>query len=207
MQNSVVSTTASEYITALAGPSSVPGGGGAAALCGALGAALGAMAASLTKGKKKFAEHAERLEQIQNEMTQYAAELVALADADAEAFAPLAEAYKLPADYPDRADILERGLNAAAAVPMKLLELSVRALAVQRELLDRCSVLVISDVGVGAAACRAAAGGALLNVRANTRLMQNKEAAAQLDEKSRQLARQAFEQADYIYNTVVERLG
>lgn len=207
MSDAVSSMTTAQFAKALASPAPVPGGGGACAVCGALGASLGAMAAALTKGKKKFAEHAERLDQLESSLGHLSDELVALADADAEAFAPLAEAYKLPADYPDRAAILEQRLCAAAAVPMRMLEACYETLDILRELSEKCSVLVISDVGVAAAQCRAAAGGALLNVRANTRLMQNKETAAALDKKSSELARSAFELADLIYKSVVERLG
>lgn len=85
-----------EFLDVLSSKEPVPGGGGASALAGALGNALGQMVSNLTIGKKKYAlvedeikELAERMKGIQGQFTQ-------LADQDAKVFAPLAKCYSLP---------------------------------------------------------------------------------------------------------------
>jgi len=84
------------FLDELASSAPVPGGGGASAACGALAAALASMVANLTTGKKKYAQYEDDIQRILREAEAKRKELVSLADADAEAFAPLAKAYSLP---------------------------------------------------------------------------------------------------------------
>ncbi len=84
------------WTDALASKAPVPGGGGASALAGALAAALGQMVANLTVGKKRYADVEEEMQQSLFALNILQMELMALADKDAEVFAPLAAAYGLP---------------------------------------------------------------------------------------------------------------
>ena len=77
------------FLERLASSAPTPGGGGAAALCGALGIALGNMVGSLTLGKKKYADVQEDITALNSRAEALRADFVALIDADAEAFAPL----------------------------------------------------------------------------------------------------------------------
>ena len=123
----------SEFTAALASSSPTPGGGGASALAAALGASLGCMVGELTVGKPKYAANEPRLRELIAEAESLRERLLALVDADAKAFLPLAEAYRLPKEAPGRGAVMEKCLTDAAAVPMEILELSCRVIALQEE--------------------------------------------------------------------------
>ena len=176
------------FLNQLSSKAPTPGGGGASALLGAVGTSLASMVANLTSGKKKYAV--------------LTAELEALIDRDAEAFAPLAAAYGIPKGEPGRDETLEAALHTAAQVPLEILKTLVRAVPILEELLEKGSTLAVSDVGVAAAACRAAAQGAALNVYINTKLMKDRAYAAVLDVQTQELAQQADRRCDAVYQQV-----
>ena len=93
--------TIQEFLAVLSSKAPVPGGGGASALAGALGNALGQMVANLTIGKKRYADVEEEICGLLMRMEGLQAEFVRLADRDAEVFAPLAQCYSLPAATPE----------------------------------------------------------------------------------------------------------
>ena len=157
------------FTAELASPAPVPGGGGVTALLGALSAALCAMTANLSCGRAKdpavrdaLAETAERAESLRQRQ-------LALIDADAEAFAPLAQAYALPKDTPDRAEILRQLSLQAGDVPLAMLHLCADTTQLLEQLLHSASRLLLSDVGCAASVCRAAIDCAAMNVWVNTR--------------------------------------
>ena len=87
-----------EFVTVLASNAPVPGGGGAAALVGALGTALGHMVGSLTVGKKKYADVEAEIVALKKKCDQLQTDLLDQVPADAEGFAPLSKAYGIPKD-------------------------------------------------------------------------------------------------------------
>lgn len=88
--------TCEDFIEVLASKAAVPGGGGAAALTGAVGIALGNMVGSLTVGKKTYADVEDEIIECKKEADEIAKEFLELMDKDAEAFEPLSRAYGLP---------------------------------------------------------------------------------------------------------------
>lgn len=171
------------FLEQLASGNAVPGGGGASAFCGALGIALGSMVCNFTLGKKKYADVQQDIGVIIEKADALRLELQSLVSADAQAFEPLSIAYGLPKTTPqeisDRDKIMEECLKNASAVPLKIMECITRAVVMLEELAIKGSRITISDVGVGAALCRAALDGASLNVYINTKLMQNRALAAE----------------------------
>ena len=191
-----------EFLIALSSKAPTPGGGGASALIGAIGASLGSMVANLTSGKKKYAAFQPDIERILGETAVLRDEMEALIARDAEAFAPLAAAYGIPKDAPGRDETLEAALHAAAEVPLDIVKTVCKVLPILEELMEKGSKLAISDVGVAAAACRAAAQGAALNVYINTKLMKDREFAVKLDEQTDALTKDAVERCDAVYAKV-----
>lgn len=127
---------------------------------------------------------------------------------DAAALAPLAKAYAIPKDDPQRAETLEACLTAAAAPPMEVLELTgADGGSCCAALPTWGSPIAVSDAAVGAALALAALRGAEINVRVNTRLMQDRERAAALDAKAHALVDKYARQAEKIYNDVYGRLA
>ena len=206
----VESMTIQEFLDVLSSKEPVPGGGGASALAGALGNALGQMVSNLTIGKKKYAlvedeikELAERMKGIQGQFTQ-------LADQDAKVFAPLAKCYSLPSDTEEekayKAEVMEARLLDASLVPMEIMEKAWEMLEIMDILADKGSRMAVSDVGVGVQFIRTALLGAVMNVYINTKSMKNREKAEEMNEKAERLIKEGTEAADRIYQKVLEQL-
>lgn len=198
--------TIKEFVDELASNAPVPGGGGAAALVGAVGIALGDMVGELTTGKKKYADVEEDIQALMAEAKSVKDEFVRLIDADAEAFAPLAAAYGIPKDQPGRDEIMEEALRNGAAVPMEIMRTCGRALDLIREFAEKGSRLAISDAGCAAACCKAALDSASLNVFINTKSMKNREYAEALNEEADALLAEYNALADEVFGLVVGRL-
>lgn len=199
-----------EFTERLSTKAPVPGGGGASALAGAIGIALGNMVGSLTVGKKKYAAVETELKAAMEQAERLRLRLLMLVEEDAKAFAPLAEAYKLPSSTEEekayKTSIMEERLRNACAVPLKLMECCCEAIQLQRIFGEKGSIIAVSDAGVGAALCKAALQGAYLNVKINTRAMKNREYALEIETKAEHLLSEALPLADEIYNLVAEKL-
>ena len=165
----------------LASKAPVPGGGGAAALVAAVGASLASMVGNLTVGKKKYADVEEDIRVILEKAETLRGELLRLMDADAEAFAPLAQAYAIPKDDPKREETMQSALEKAAEAPLELMRTICRVIDLHKELLRKGSRLAVSDVGVGAACCESALMSASLNVFINTKSMTDRGYAEALN--------------------------
>ena len=171
-----------EFVEVLASKAPVPGGGGASALVGAVGTALGNMVGSLTVGKKKYADVEEEMYALKEKATALQNDFLRLIERDAEVFEPLAKAYGMPRETEEekaeKARVMAIVLKDACSVPMEIMEKCCEAIDVIKEFAAKGSALAISDAGVGAAFCKAALQGASLNVYINTKSMANKEYAA-----------------------------
>ena len=96
MSEKIADLSIGDFMEVLSSKDPVPGGGGASAVAAAVGCSLGRMVASLTLGKKRYAEVEPRVRDIAERLDGLRMELLALADKDAEAFEPLSRAYGLP---------------------------------------------------------------------------------------------------------------
>ena len=196
-----------EFVDVLASKAPVPGGGGASALVGAIGMALGNMVGSLTVGKKKYEADIIALKE---KATALQADFLRLVEADAEAFEPLAKAYGMPRETEEekaeKARVMAIVLKDACAVPMEIMEKCCEAIDVIEEFAAKGSALAISDAGVGVTFCKAALLGASLNVFINTKSMADKEYAASLNEKADKMIADYSKKADEIFAAVNARL-
>ena len=199
-------TKINEFTELLASPSSVPGGGGASALVGAIGIALGDMVGELTVGKKKYADVEEDLKALMVKAQDLRERLLECVEKDAVAFEPLSKAYGIPKDEPGRDEILEKCLRDAAAAPLEIFRLSCEAIEIVAEFGKKGSKLMLSDAATGAQMLRGALYGAAVNVRVNTRLMKDREYAGsidhEVDEKLRKYSSMSNEIFDTIYNNL-----
>jgi len=205
MAEQLMNQSCRAFCDALAAKSSVPGGGGASALVAALGAALCAMVGNYTVGKPKYAAVEADVKALTERAEALRARLEALVDEDATAFEPLSRAYALPKDAPDREAVMEACLRDAAAVPMEVLRLSCEAIDLHREMGEKGSAMLLSDVGTGAVLCWGALYGAWMNVKVNTKLMANREYAERLNAEADGLVNQYWKMAEQVYESVKER--
>ncbi len=199
-----------EFVEVLASKAPVPGGGGASALVGAIGTALGNMVGSLTVGKKKYADVEEEMYALKAKADQLQKDLLRLIERDAEVFEPLAKAYGMPRateeEKAEKARVMEIVLKDACSVPMEIMEKCCEAIDIIVEFAAKGSALAISDAGVGVAFCKAALKGASLNVYINTKSMANKEYAAELNAKCDAMLEKYTKIADEVFESVLSRL-
>lgn len=198
--------TVSAFLEELSSKKPTPGGGGAAALGGAQGVALGEMVINLTLGKKKYADVEEEMQLLLVKLEGMRAEFLRLADEDARVFAPLAAAYGLPSGTEEekkhKEEVLETHLLAASLVPKAVMEQAVEAIKIMDILARKGSRLAVSDVGVGVSFLRSALLGAKMNVSINTKFMKQRETAQQLDQEAYMLAETGRKLSDEIYTNV-----
>lgn len=199
-----------DFLDVLSSKEPVPGGGGASALCGAVGNALGQMVANLTVGKKKYAEVEPEVKEHLEKMVKLQAEFTTLADDDAKVFAPLAKAYSLPSETEEqkayKAEVMETNLLAASAVPLQIMEKSMQMLTILDRLADIGSRMAVSDVGVAVQSTRAALLGAAMNVYINTKSMKDRNKAEELNNSANKMIEEGSRQADRIYDKVLKAL-
>lgn len=199
-----------EFLGALSSKKPVPGGGGASALAGAMGNALGQMVANLTVGKKRYADVEEEIRALLERMEGIQKDFLKLADRDEEVFAPLAAAYSLPTGTEEekahKDSVMEERLLEASLVPVEIMEKAVEMLDILDILAVKGSRMAVSDVGVGVQFIRTGLLGAVMNVYINTKSMKNRAKAQELNTKAGQLVAQGTAQADRIYGVVLAGL-
>ncbi|MCD8324511.1 MAG: cyclodeaminase/cyclohydrolase family protein [Clostridiales bacterium] len=195
-----------DFTAVLASKEAVPGGGGASALVGAVGIALGNMVGSLTVGKKTYADVEKEMTARMEEAGTLQEELLACMDADAEAFLPLSKAYGIPKEDPSRPAVMEEALRTACDAPLELMRKLCRAVELMEGFAAQGSKIAISDAGVGAACCKAALQGAALNIYINTKSMQDRSYAADLEKQADAMLEEYTGRADRIYNLVTQKL-
>ena len=203
-------TTCQEFLNLLASKAPVPGGGGASALVGALGTALGHMTGALTIGKKKYAEYEPELKLLQVKLQKLQQELFQLIEEDAKAFAPLAEAYRLPQSTEEEKQhkevIMEEALYKASLAPLRIMEKCARSVEILEVLALKGSRLAISDAASGASLCRAALEAAALNVYINTKAMKNRINAQELNKQADAILNEYLSRAAAIYKQIADQL-
>lgn len=199
-----------EYLEVLSSKAPVPGGGGASALAGALGNALGQMVVNLTVGKKKYAEVEEEMQEYLERLKTMQQEFLHLSDRDAEVFAPLAECYRLPSATPEEKEhketVMEEKLLDASMVPVEIMEKALELLEILDVLADKGSRMAVSDVGVAVQFTRTALLGAVMNVYINTKFMKNREKAEEINQGAKRMIKIGTSQADEIYEKVLAQL-
>ena len=206
MSERIADLTIGGFGEALSSKAPVPGGGGASSVAAAVGCSLGRMVASLTVGKKRYADVEERVQEIAERLDALRDELLALADDDAEAFEPLSRAYGLPkatdAERARKAEVMEAALRRACEPPMAILERIVEAAALVGELARIGSRIAVSDAGAGAALLAASARAVSLNVYINARSMADRGYAEDLVARADSLVARAAELGDAAYEQV-----
>ena len=195
------------FVEVLASNAPAPGGGGAAALVGAIGTALGNMVGSLTVGKKKYADVEAEIIALKAKCDALQTELLNQVEADDKGFVPLAKAYGIPKDDPNRDKILEEATVTACAVPMHIMELCCEAIDYISVFAAKGSRLAVSDAGCGAVCCKAALQAASLNVFINTKSLKNREVAEEMNAKANGMLTKYCALADEIFNTVKAGFG
>ncbi|MEG1311144.1 MAG: cyclodeaminase/cyclohydrolase family protein [Romboutsia sp.] len=200
-----------DFVDVLASKSAVPGGGGAAALVGAIGMSLGSMVCNLTIGKKKYAEYEESVKEILDKATMIETDLLAMIDKDAECFLPLSKAYGLPKNTEEeiiiKEETMEKALKVACEIPISIVRVCFNAIKLHEDLVDKGSKLAISDVGVGVQCLRAAILSGQLNVVININSIKDEEYVNKVKVEVDELVKEGVRICDEVYSKVEKVLG
>jgi methenyltetrahydrofolate cyclohydrolase len=165
------------FLDDLASSSPAPGGGGAAAVTGAMGAALVSMVCNLTIGRQRYAQVEDEMRAQLDRAESLRAELQQLAEDDVAAFNRLSAAYKLPrvtdSDIAIRKDAIQESLKRATEVPLRTARAAAAILPLCPPVAERGNQAAVSDIGVAALLAHAAVRSALLNVEINLRTIED----------------------------------
>jgi formiminotetrahydrofolate cyclodeaminase len=203
--SSILNLTLGELLDRLGSADPSPGGGAAAALAGALGAALVQMTANLSIGRPRLADIEAQARGIESRAGSLRRQLAELADADSEAFDKVSAAYKLPrhddAQKAARTEAIQSALHIAAAVPMQTARMCADVLAVAEEAAPILNPAVISDVVVGALLAQAALEGAAINVEINLATMTDASAVERYSSELQQARDGAGQRVQRVVDT------
>lgn len=198
----------SGFLASVASSNPVPGGGSVAAHAGALAAALAQMVAGLTVGKKKYAAVDAEMKEAALKAVALGNQLTALVKRDAEAYALVSEAYKLPKEPAEaaarRAEVVTSALLKAAEVPLETARAAVDVAQLALLVAEKGNSNAVTDAGVAALLAQAAARGAAYNVRVNVQALDDKSKGQKLARDAEQLVKKAGELAERT-TSIVER--
>ncbi|MGC9554546.1 MAG: cyclodeaminase/cyclohydrolase family protein [Thermoplasmatota archaeon] len=155
-----------EFMDTLASGAPTPGGGSAAALGGAMGAALAEMVCNLTLGKDAYADVQEEVSRVQAACREHRRRLISLVDEDASAFDQVMVAFKMPKGE-ERSSAIQVGYRKAASVPLETARHCLGVLEQAATIARIGNRNSITDAGVSALMAHAALHAALLNVKIN----------------------------------------
>ena len=199
-----------EFVNLMASDAPAPGGGSAAALEGALGAALTAMVCALTVGKKKYADVQELAVESQKKADDLKARFVDVMDRDTEAFNAVSAVFAMPKDTDEqkaaRKAAMQEALKGCTKTPFEMMQLACETLELTRSLVGRLNASAASDLDCSALALRAAIQGAWLNVLINISGINDEAFAAEYRANGQALLDKALPLADEIYEEILKTM-
>lgn len=206
----MVDNSCKQFLDELASKAPTPGGGGAAAMGGAIGMALSNMVGNLTVGKKKYADVEDEVKDLLAQGDAIMSELQTLVDRDAEVFEPLSKAYGMPKDTPEqqaaKEEALEKFSKEACSVPMEIMRKSYEGIKIHQRMGQIGSMLAISDVGCGVVFLKAALQSGMLNVVINLNGIKDQEFVKTNREEMDRLLSEGSRIADETLQLVLDKL-
>ena len=202
--------TVSAFLETLGSDAPAPGGGSAAALTGAMGAALATMVAALTVGKEKYAEQQGLMEEIIQRGKALRIQLAEVMDRDTEAFHGVTAVFSMPRGTEEekaaRKMAMQEALKACTLTPYEMMECSLEVLGLLESALGRFNVNAASDFGVAALTLKAAIQGAWLNILINLGGIQDEAFVQRYRRGGEAILEKALPLADHVYQTVLAEL-
>jgi methenyltetrahydrofolate cyclohydrolase len=200
-----------QFLDELASSAPTPGGGGAAAVMGATGAALLSMVANLTIGKKGLEDVEAEMKEILVQSERLRSEMSAMVADDVEAFNTLMASYKLPKETEEqkaeRSAAIQSALKGATEAPLACARAAAAVVRLSRRTAEIGNKNVISDAGVGVLAAQASLRSAALNVYINAPSLKDQTFATQAVQELEALLTECGESSESVYALVKSRLG
>ena len=202
--------TVRSFANLLGSDAPAPGGGSAAALESALGAALSAMVSALTLGRKKYEEYQELAQEACAEATRLKEQLLAAMEHDTAVFNDFGAAMAMPKETPEqkaaRSAAMQTALIACTESPYQIMVLSVQALELTDKLLGKTNANALSDLGVSALSLGAGLRGAWLNVLINVGGIKEEATANHYRADGKALLEKGMALSEEIYQKVASSL-
>jgi methenyltetrahydrofolate cyclohydrolase len=199
------------FLNELASAAPTPGGGSAAAIMGAMGAALLSMVCNVTLGKKGLEDVESDMKAVRDESERLRARLTAMVADDIAAFDGLMAAYRLPktndAEKSRRAAAIQSNLTAATATPLACARACAEVVALSRRAAEKSFAGVVSDAGVGVLAANSALRGAALNVYINAPSLKDRSFATAATAEIETLLDRCARESEAVFELVRSRLG
>lgn len=199
------------FLDDLASERPTPGGGGAAAVSGAIGAALVSMVANLTIGKKNYEDVSDDLKAVNARAESLRAELIRAIDEDVVAFNAVMGAYGLPrasdGEKAQRTAAIQAALKEATLAPLSAVRACFEVIRLSGDVADKGNLNVISDAGVAVLAANAGLRSAALNVFINAKAIKDRDFAEKQIAEVNALLAQAAEMTEQVYQTVRAKIG
>jgi methenyltetrahydrofolate cyclohydrolase len=199
------------FLDDLASSAPTPGGGSAAAVIGAMGAALISMVCNVTLGKKGQEAAAPEMQAVRDESERLRVRLTAMVADDIAAFDGLMAAYRLPKSNEDeksqRADAIQISLRAATETPLACARECAAVVALSRRAAEHGFSGVVSDAGVGVLAAHSALRSAGLNVYINAPSLKDREYAQAAIAEIEKLLADSARESEAVFELVRSRLG
>lgn len=207
-ENSLVDLNLKEFANELSMDSPAPGGGSTAALCGALSGSLSSMVSNLTIGKKGYENVQSRIKKLAIQAQALKDDFLRAVDMDTKAFNDLMAALRMPKkteeQKSEKEKVVQEALKEATLVPFSVLEKSVEALGLSKEVALKGNKNSISDAGVASLAAQAAAEGAYYNVKINLPDIQDEEFKSKIKKEANKLKKKAVHLGDET-RTILEK--
>lgn len=206
----LVEMKVNEFVDLMASDEPAPGGGSAAALEGALGAALTAMVCALTVGKKKYADVQELAIESQKKGNELKAQFVDVIDRDTEAFNAVSAVFAMPKDTDEekaaRKAAMQEALKGCTKTPLEVMEVTYQTLLIIKEMLGGYNTSAASDFGCAALSLKAGIQGAWLNVLINIGGVNDQAFVSEARGKGEAILAKALPLADEIYEEILKTL-
>jgi len=198
------------FLDTLASKSPTPGGGSAAALVGAMSAALLSMVGNLTIGKEKYLDVENDIKRLLEKSEKLRADFEELIEKDIEAFNQFMAVIKLPKETKEqkenRSREMQNALKDAANVPLEIARKSLEVLNICQEVAAKGNKNVISDAGVGAIVAEAAFESAILNVKINLGMIKDEKDKKDLKREIEELNRLVKGKKDKAMGIVLKKI-
>lgn len=209
-ESSLLNYNLREFANELSVDSPAPGGGSTAALCGALSASLSSMVSNLTVGKKEYENVQKDVKEIAVKAQSLKDEFLRAVDLDTIAFNKLMEAYRLlkktEEQKQERDQAVEEAVKEATLVPFGVLEKSIDALNLAREIALKGNKNSLSDAGVAGLTAQAAAEGAYYNIKINLPNLQDSEFKSKIKKRATSLKNKAVKLGDELREIIEKEL-
>ncbi len=209
-ESELVNKTILDFVDTTASESPAPGGGSVSALCGALGAALGAMVANLSANKKTWEEQTNFFSALAEQLQNLKTQLLQLIDKDTHAFNEVMKAFALPKtteqEKEKRKKAIDEATYQAMLIPYQTMKVALSCIETMETLVEKGNPNSLSDAGVGTLCIRTAVLGAAMNVRINAKSILHLPETQALLEEVEKMEKQINEKEQQIRKVIDEKL-